>query len=94
MAELQNNRATAKKHTLEMAERKTLTVCGVQDVISFDDSCILLSTVCGVMSVDGAEMRIVSLDLESGKVEISGSVNGIIYPESAAKVGLFRKRQK
>ncbi len=94
MAELQNNRTAAKKHTLEMAERKTLTVCGVQDVISFDDTCILLSTVCGVMSIDGADLRIVSLDLESGRVEISGNVNGIIYPESVSKGGFFRRKQK
>lgn len=94
MAEPQNNRVGAKKHLLEMEERKKLTVSGVDDVISFDEACILLSTVCGIMSVDGAEMRIVSLDLESGRVEISGNVNGIIYPESARKGGLLRKRQK
>ncbi len=83
-----------KKHLLEMAERKTLTVSGATDVISFDEGCIVLATTCGIMSVDGSEMRIVSLDLEIGKVEISGSVNGIIYPENAQRGGLFRRKQK
>lgn len=84
----------AKKHVLEMLERKTLTVSGVEDVISFDESCIVLSSVCGVISVDGSELRIISLDLDIGKVDISGSINGIIYPESVKSGGFFRKKQK
>ncbi len=86
--------AEAKKHALEMLERKTLTVSGIDDVISFDEGCIVLSSVCGIMSVDGSELRIVSLDLDTGRVEISGNVNGIIYPESVKNGGFFRKKQK
>ena len=86
MAESFKN-AQAKKHSLEMQERKNLTVCGIEDVISFDDSCIVLLSVCGIISVDGTEMRIVSLDLDTGRVDITGNVNGIIYPESERKGG-------
>ena len=68
---------------------------GGADVISFDEGCIVLSTVCGILSVDGEELRIVSLDVEKGNVEISGVVNGMIYPESIKKSGgFFRRRQK
>ena len=84
----------AKKHALEMVERKTLTVSGIDDVISFDEGCIVLSGGCGIMSVDGSELRIVSLDLDSGKVDIVGNVNGIIYPEGSKNSGFFRKKQK
>ena len=84
-----------KRHFIELSERKQLKVSGVEDVISFDEGCIVLSTVCGILSVDGSELRIVSLDVEQGNVEISGTVNGMIYPESVKKSGgFFRKRQK
>lgn len=83
-----------KKHTLEMLERKSLKVGGIDDVISFDEGCIVLAGACGIMSVDGAELRIVSLDLDTGCVEISGTVNGIIYPESTKSGGFFRRKQK
>ncbi len=86
--------AEAKKHALEMIERKTLTVSGIDDVISFDESCIVLSSICGIISVDGSEMRIVSLDLDAGKADISGNINGIIYPESVKSGGLFKRKQK
>lgn len=85
----------AKEHFCELSERKSLKVSGVADVISFDEGCIVLSTVCGILSVDGEELRIVSLDVEKGNVEISGVVNGMIYPESIKKSGgFFRRRQK
>ena len=95
MAENQILGKQSKSHLIEMAERKTLRVCGVDDVISFDEGCIVLSTVCGILSVDGRDLRIVSLDVDRGNVDISGSINGMIYPESMKKGGgLFRRKQK
>ncbi|MBR2473527.1 MAG: sporulation protein YabP [Clostridia bacterium] len=96
MAEIQKSVSTGvKKHSLQMANRESLYVSGVEDVVSFDEACIVLSTVCGIMSVDGSGMHILSLDTDKGDVEISGSVNGIIYPEGAVKGGgIFRKRQR
>jgi sporulation protein YabP len=83
-----------KKHTLEMQERKSLTLNGIEDVISFDEGCIVLLSVCGIISVDGTDMRITALDLDTGRAEITGNVNGIIYPESAGKGKLLRKKQR
>ena len=95
MAEIQLSVKQTKTHIIELNDRKSLTVSGVEDVVSFDEGCIVLATVCGILSIDGCDMRIVSLDVEQGNIEISGTVNGMIYPESAKKVGgLFRKRQK
>ena len=96
MAEIQKNSGTGvKKHSLHMTGRESLSVSGVEDVVSFDEACIVLSTVCGIMSVDGSDMHIMSLDTDKGDVEIMGNVSGIIYPEGAVKGGgIFRKRQR
>ena len=94
MAEIKQSQTAAKKHSLEMIERKTMTLQGIDDVISFDEGCIVLLSVCGIISIDGKDMHIVSLDLDTGRVEISGTVNGIIYPESTGKGGLLRRKQK
>lgn len=95
MVENQLVNKQTKKHVCELTERKYLKISGACDVISFDEGCIVLSTVDGVMSVDGSELRIVSLDVENGYVEISGSVNAMIYPEGLKKSGgFFRKKQK
>ena len=90
MAEIQS----ADKHQLSMDGRKTLVATGITDVVSFDEASIVLSTVCGILAIDGQGLRIVSLDTDEGKAEIEGSINGMIYPEGAHKSGLFRKRTR
>lgn len=96
MAESEKSRgANAAVHSVTLVGRETLSVSGTTDVISFDESCIVLSTVCGVISVDGSDMHINSLDTEKGNVDISGSINGIIYPEGMQRGGgLFRRKSR
>lgn len=91
-----NSSETVKKHQVEMTDRKDLTVTGVSDVINFDDSSVVLETSGGILSVDGQELHIVNLNVDSGEITISGSINGIIYPQSMAKStgGFFRRRSK
>ena len=93
MEQLQKNKSA---HNIEMQNRATLNVSGVSDVISFDETGIVLSTECGVLSIDGKELHIVTLNVDNGNVTITGSIDGIIYPESlgAKGGGLFRRRQK
>ncbi len=80
------------KHRIQLEGRERMLVSGVEDVLNFDESGVVLKTVAGVLSVDGTELRITSLNVESGDVEIEGNVNGIIYPQSQTKrVGLFRR---
>ena len=40
-------------HRIQLLERKSLEVCGVTDVISFDEQLVVLSTVCGSMEIEG-----------------------------------------
>lgn len=91
-----NGSETVKKHRIEMTDRTSVSVTGVSDIISFDDTAVILETVGGILSVDGQDMHIVSMNVDSGEMLISGSVNGIIYPQSIGKRGggLFRKRSK
>ena len=86
--------AGSKKHSLELIGREAVSVNGVHEVISFDEACIVLSTVCGILSIDGSALKINSLDTDNGCVSISGTVNAMIYPEGNLKGGIFRKRQK
>ena len=90
------NQDSVKKHRLEMNDRSQLSVTGVTNVINFDDTSVVLETSEGILSVDGQELHIVSLNVDSGDVTVSGSINGIIYPQSISRAGggLFRKKGK
>ena len=83
-------------HSFSSRMRNGMYIDGVSDVISFDEAGIVLSTECGVLSIDGSELHIVTLNVDEGNVAITGTVNGIIYPESGGNRsgGIFRRRAK
>ena len=80
-------------HKLMMDGRERMTVSGVEDVISFEECGVVLKTVMGILSIDGSELRIINLNVDSKDIELAGKINGIIYQGAQApKSSLFRKR--
>ncbi|MGI6727123.1 MAG: sporulation protein YabP [Anaerovoracaceae bacterium] len=80
-------------HSLNIEDRKQITVTEVVDVDSFNEEAILLSIQGGGLLLKGQEMHIQKLDLEEGKVIITGSVNSAVYTEQKDKAeGGFLKR--
>ncbi|MDD4801344.1 MAG: sporulation protein YabP [Syntrophomonas sp.] len=67
------------EHSLNLANRQRLALTGVNNVISFDEQEIILSTNLGYLSVAGEELHINALNLDEGKVAIQGNVNNIGY---------------
>ena len=79
-------------HKLNLNERRQLTMTGVTEVISFDETAVNLLTDCGEMTVEGEGLRIGVLDTERGLVTLEGNaVDGIWYPraEVGERKGLF-----
>ena len=56
-----------------------LSLSGVEQVDSFNDNTIVLSTVKGRLSVKGEELNVSKLNLDDGKVEIDGLINSLTY---------------
>ena len=82
-----------KPSTITLQNRTTLSLDGVSDVLSFDESAVLLQTTLGTLSVEGEGLHILSLALESGIVSMSGKINALFYTErgSGAKGGFFSR---
>ena len=83
-----------KKHAITLDCRKRMSVEGVTDVISFDEWQVSLVTSCGEMTVEGKNLHISVLDLDSGKIELDGEVDGLFYPDSnetPKKRGVFAR---
>jgi len=78
-------------HNLELKDRQKLVLNGVSDVISFDDISVVLDTVRGRLNINGNNLHIYTLCLESGDVSIEGEIGEIIYEDVAQgkKKGLF-----
>lgn len=69
----------AKTHKLVVNNRKTATVTGVLDVLSFDLNEILLETEQGMLMVKGTDLHVNRLTVEKGEVDLSGSIDSIAY---------------
>jgi sporulation protein YabP len=88
-----NNR---NEHSLTLLGRKSLSLTGIEDVISFDENGILLLTSEGTLTVDGSDIRIVTLCVESGDLTVEGRICGLYYVDKTAKKSGFfaRKNEK
>ena len=79
-------------HNLVMEDRKTLSVTGVSDVDSFDESTIIVFTDIGELTVRGSDLHIKNLNIESGEVSLEGKISSLTYADNAVKsTGFFSK---
>ena len=74
-------RQIQKADKLVVNNRKTSTVTGVLDVLSFDLNEILLETEQGMLMVKGSDLHVNRLSLEKGEVDLSGTIDSIAYSE-------------
>lgn len=76
-------------HKLTLSERKNLTMTGVTEVVSFDDSTVILHTSLGTLVVQGAELQLKNLSLDGGQVAVDGKISALLYEENRPSGGLF-----
>lgn len=68
-------------HKLTLNQRKNLTMTGVTEVLSFDESAVLLRTGLGTLAVQGQELKLKTLSLEGGQVAVDGRISALVYEE-------------
>ncbi len=83
-----------RPHNLHLTCREALQVSGVSEVLSFDETGVLLRTALGTLSVGGEELRVTHLDTDHGDVQVTGKINAMLYVDQVGKKqgikGLFR----
>ena len=68
-------------HKLTLNERRQLTMTGVTEVVSFEDSAVVLRTSLGTLVVQGRDLQLKTLSLEGGQVAVDGTVSALVYEE-------------
>ena len=71
----------SKAHKLILSNRRTGTITGVEDVISFDITEVLLETEQGMLMIKGADLHVNRLTLEKGEIDIEGRIDSLAYSE-------------
>jgi len=78
-------------HKLTLNERKTLTVTGVTEVVSFDETAVIAHTDLGTLVVQGKDLQLKTLLPEGEQVGIEGHISAVIYEEPKATGSLWRR---
>lgn len=68
-------------HKLTLQQRESLNMTGVTEVVSFDDSAIILKTHMGELCVQGDGLLLKTLSLEGGQVAVTGHITSLVYEE-------------
>ncbi len=84
----------SKSHSVLMENREKVTITGVEDVDSFDESAVLLVTEQGFITLHGIDLHINKLNLEDGQLIVEGEILGLEYSNQEGdrgKGGFFSK---
>ena len=68
-------------HDLALKGRQKLTVTGVSEVVSFDETAVVLQTGMGILMVHGQGLQLRELSVEGGQTCVEGSVSALVYEE-------------
>ena len=80
-----DNLVQDNKSSLNLENRKKLTLSGVVEVMSFDEEKIDLTTKLGNLTIKGEELKMNKLDVQNGDVIIIGNIASMVYNGKATK---------
>ncbi len=75
--------SSTRMHKMTMTNRKSCTINGVNDVLSFDIHEILLETEQGMLMIKGNDLHVSRLTLEKGEVDVDGRIDSLTYSDAA-----------
>ena len=78
-------------HKLTLQQRENLTMNGVTEVVSFDESAVVLHTELGTLTVQGNNLQLKTLSLDGGQVAVDGHICALVYEEPRQSGGFWRR---
>lgn len=82
----------AAYHRLQLEGREKLSVSGVEDVVWFDENCIVTTTSAGTLIITGEELHIGKLSLDGGEMQVDGRIDAVTYEDTEVRQGSFLSR--
>ena len=79
-------------HHILLEGREQLTVSGVEEVESFDENTIIMTTVKGTLVVREEDLHIEKLSLDGGDLRVEGVVDSLSYEDDSRERGGFFAR--
>lgn len=81
------NSLNKRVHKIMLTNRRTCTINGVNDVLSFDVHDIVLETDQGRLQIKGEDLHVNRLTLDKGEVDIDGKIDSLTYSDTSGGYG-------
>lgn len=76
---MSENKLSLKPQNITLQDRERLNITGVDNVDSYNDNTIILSTTKGGLNIKGENLNISKLNLDDGSLKIEGTINSLTY---------------
>ena len=86
---IEEKKTVQMPHQLILEDRRALTLSGVSDVDSFDETTVIVYTDLGELTIKGENLHINRLNLESGDLSLEGQIYSLVYTEVHSRSGGF-----
>lgn len=91
---MENSEKTIAKSTLNLEDRKRLTVTGVRSMGAATPSCVACRTGLGDLTVKGSQLHILKFSQEEGLLIVDGNVDSIAYAAAQDKKPFWKRMWK
>lgn len=78
-------------HNIVMESRSKMMITGVRHVENFDENSVVLDTNMGMLSIKGNSLKVDKLNVDSGELNIHGTVVGLVYSDETKNGGLLSR---
>lgn len=85
--ERMENTIPSVTHKIVLVDRRRLEITGVEEVESFDENTIIMSTNSGNLIVRGEGLHIETLSLDGGALKVDGEVESLTYEDTGGDKG-------
>lgn len=75
----------SRPQDIAIESRKKMTVSGVTDVESFDEREIIIYTDLGELTIQGRELHIDAVSVETGDMTLTGDIWAVVYGDKDRK---------
>ena len=80
---MEESRGMVKNHRAVLSNRRSISLTGVVDVISFDLNEVFLETELGMLHIKGKDLHVNRLNVEKGEVDVEGTLDSLTYTDTS-----------
>ena len=80
-----------RPHSLTLSLRRELKLSGISNIDSFNEELIIAYTDYGVLAIKGKKLKMETLNVDSGDLQIKGEINSLVYNDLKARKSVLPK---